>query len=227
MIPIGDDDSGRTTTPWVTYILIALNVIVFFVEITQPSEAQLQGFFEKWAVVPLEYAQKADLPPQAPGPFWITLFTSMFLHGGWMHLIGNMLYLWIFGDNVEDRWGHGKYLLVYLISGLVASLAHIVFNLSSKIPSLGASGAIAGILGAYLVLFPKNRIRILSRMGVVHVPAIVVLGFWIVLQILSQASAAGEATGVAYWAHIGGFLAGVIFAFLFGRRNVRTMRPAM
>jgi membrane associated rhomboid family serine protease len=226
MIPIGDDNTGRLRTPIVTYILIAINVIAFFVELTQPSEAHLQGFFEKWAVVPQEYAQKADLPPQAPGPFWITLFTSMFLHGGWMHLIGNMLYLWIFGDNVEDRWGHAKYLFVYLVSGLIASLAHIYFNLSSSIPSLGASGAIAGVLGAYLVLFPQNRIRILSRMGVVHVPAILVLGFWIVLQFISQMGA-GEGAGVAYWAHIGGFIAGVLFAFLFGRKTVGTMRPAM
>jgi membrane associated rhomboid family serine protease len=226
MIPIGDDNTGRVRTPYVTYLLIAINVLAFFLELGQGSEAALQSFFEKWAVVPLEYTQRADLPPQAPGPFWITLFTSMFLHGGWMHLIGNMLYLWIFGDNLEDRWGHGKYLFVYLVSGIVASFLHIFFNSSSNIPSLGASGAISGILGAYLVLFPKNRIRVLSRMGMVHVPAIVVLGFWIVLQIISQAASGGQ-TGVAYWAHIGGFIAGVIFAFLFGRRSVGTMRPAM
>ena len=226
MIPIGDDNTGRVRTPWVTYLLIALNVIAFLVEITQPSEAQLQNFFEKWAVVPQEYAQKADLPPQAPGPFWVTLFTSMFLHGGWMHLIGNMLYLWIFGDNLEDRWGHAKYLFVYLVSGIIASLAHIFFNLSSTIPSLGASGAISGILGAYMVLFPKNRIRVLSRMGMVHVPALYVLGIWIVIQFISQLGA-GEGAGVAYWAHIGGFIAGIIFAFLFGRKEVGTMRPAI
>jgi membrane associated rhomboid family serine protease len=153
----------------------------------------------------------------------------MFLHGGWMHLIGNMLFLWVFGDNVEDRWGHLKYLLIYLVCGVAASLTHIFFNLNSNLPSLGASGAISGILGAYLVLFPKNRIRVLSRVGIVQVPAIVMLGFWILLQFISQMAEMGrtaESSGVAYWAHIGGFLAGIIFAFLFGRRSAN-VRPAV
>ena len=229
MIPIGDDDSGRLTRPYVTYLLIAINVLAFLFEITRPSEAALQGFFMKWAVLPQEYAKHADLPPQIPFPFWFTLFTSMFLHGGWMHLIGNMLFLWVFGDNIEDRWGHLKYLVIYLICGVAASLTHIFFNLNSSLPSLGASGAFSGILGAYLVLFPKNRIRVLSRMGVVQVPAIVMLGFWILLQFISQMAQMGrttESSGVAYWAHIGGFLAGIIFAFLFGRRSPN-VRPAM
>jgi len=230
MIPIGDDNTGRVRTPYVTYLLIALNVLAFLFEITRPSEAQLQTFFQKWAVVPQEYAQHADLPPQIPFPFWATLFTSMFLHGGWMHLIGNMLFLWVFGDNVEDRWGHIRFLVIYLVCGIAASFAHIFFNLSSSIPSLGASGAISGILGAYLVLFPRNRIRVLSRAGIITVPAIVMLGFWILLQFISQMAEIGrtaETSGVAYWAHIGGFLAGIIFAFLFGRKTVGTIRPAI
>ena len=229
MIPIGDDDSAHATRPYVTYLLIALNVLAFLFEITRPSEAALQSFFTKWAVVPQEYARQTDLPPQIPFPFWFTLFTSMFLHGGWMHLIGNMLFLWVFGDNVEDRWGHLRYLIIYLVCGVAASLAHIFFNLSSSIPSLGASGAISGILGAYLVLFPKNRIRVLSRVGVIQVPAMVMLGFWILLQFISQMAEMGrtaQSSGVAYWAHIGGFLAGIIFAFLFGRRSTN-VRPAM
>jgi rhomboid family protein len=227
MIPIGDDDSGRLTRPYVTYLIIALNVLVFLLEITRPSEAALQSFFMKWAVVPKEYALHTDLPPQIPFPFWFTLISSMFLHGGWMHLIGNMLFLWVFGDNVEDRWGHLKFFIIYIICGIAAGLTHIFFNLNSSLPSLGASGAISGILGAYLVLFPKNRIRVLSRVGIVTVPAIVMLGFWILIQFISQMSEMGhtaQSSGVAYWAHIGGFLAGIIFAFLFGRRSP-DMRP--
>jgi membrane associated rhomboid family serine protease len=230
MIPIGDDNIGRVRTPWVTYLLIALNVLVFLIEINQPTEAHLQSFFEKWAVVPQEYAQQSDLPPHIPFPFWATLFSSMFLHGGWMHLIGNMLFLWVFGDNVEDRWGHLKFLAIYLVCGLAASFAHIFFNLSSTIPSLGASGAISGILGAYLILFPRNRIRVLTYGGVVAVPAIVMLGFWILLQIISQMGEMGrsaQSSGVAYWAHIGGFIAGIICAFLLGRRPAGNVRPAV
>src|SRR5687768_2244992 len=154
MIPIGDENVGRSRTPFVTYLLIALNVLVFFLELGQGSAAELQNFFEKWSVVPREYAEQTDLPPAIPMPFWFTLFSSMFMHGGWMHLIGNMLYLWVFGDNIEDRWGHIKFLVIYLICGIVASFAHIFFNTQSTIPSLGASGAISGVLGAYIVLYP-------------------------------------------------------------------------
>ena len=217
MIPIGDDDSGRRLTPFVTYALIALNVLVFLLELGQGSEAQLQNFFEKWSVVPREYAEQTDLPPGIPLPFWFTLFSSMFMHGGWMHLIGNMLYLWVFGDNVEDRWGHVKFLVIYLICGITASFAHIFFNLQSTIPSLGASGAISGVLGAYIIMFPRNRIRVLVGRGIASLPAVVVLGFWIVLQFINQLGQIGntaETAGVAYWAHIGGFLAGVLFAFV-------------
>jgi membrane associated rhomboid family serine protease len=217
MIPLGDDNTGRVRTPYVTYALIVINVLVFFLELGQGSEAQLQAFFEKWSVVPREYASQTDLPPEIPFPFWFTLFSSMFMHGGWMHLIGNMLYLWIFGDNIEDRWGHAKFLIIYLICGVIASFAHIFFNANSTIPSLGASGAISGVLGAYLVMFPRNRIRVLVMRMITTVPAIVVLGFWIVLQFINQIGQIGssaETAGVAYWAHIGGFLAGVLFAFV-------------
>lgn len=217
MIPIGDDDSSRRLTPYVTYMLIALNVLVFLLELGQGSQAQLQNFFEKWSVIPQEYAQRTDLPPRIPLPFWFTTFSSMFMHGGWMHLIGNMLYLWIFGDNVEDRWGHMKFLVIYLVCGIAASFAHILFNLHSTLPSLGASGAISGVLGAYIVMFPKNRIRVLLGRGIVSLPAIVVLGFWIVLQFISQIGEMGHTTegaGVAYWAHIGGFVTGILFALI-------------
>jgi rhomboid family protein len=220
MIPIGDDDSARLTTPYVTYALIVLNVLVFLLELGQGSEAQLQNFFERWSVIPREYATQTDLPPQIPLPFWFTLFSSMFMHGGWMHLIGNMLYLWVFGDNVEDRWGHLKFLFIYLICGIAASFAHIFFNLQSTLPSLGASGAISGVLGAYIVLFPRNRIRVLFMRGIVNMPAVVVLGFWILLQFINQLGQMGRTTetaGVAYWAHIGGFIAGVLFALIMRR----------
>lgn len=226
MIPIGDDNAGRIRTPFVTYLLIALNVLVFLLELGQGTEAQLQNFFEKWSVVPREYAEQTDLPPGIPFPFWFTLFSSMFMHGGWMHLIGNMLYLWVFGDNIEDRWGHIKFLVIYLICGIVASFAHILFNLQSVIPSLGASGAISGVLGAYIVLYPRNRIRVLMGRGIVHMPAMVVLGFWIVLQFINQLGQMGRTTetaGVAYWAHIGGFVAGVLFAFVLGGRQRQTI----
>lgn len=224
MIPIGDDNSARTRRPFITYLLIVLNVLVFLLELGQGSQAQLQNFFEKWSVIPREYAAQTDLPPGIPLPFWFTLFSSMFMHGGWMHLIGNMLYLWVFGDNIEDRWGHAKFLIIYLVCGIIASFAHILFNLQSAIPSLGASGAISGILGAYIVMFPRNRIRVLMGRGIAHVPAMVVLGFWIVLQFINQIGQMGTSTetaGVAYWAHIGGFIAGVVFAFLLGGSSRR------
>jgi membrane associated rhomboid family serine protease len=226
MIPIGDENTGRKGAPFITYLLIALNVLVFLLELGQGTGAELQNFFEKWSVVPREYAEQTDLPPAIPMPFWFTLFSSMFMHGGWMHLIGNMLYLWVFGDNIEDRWGHIKFLVIYLICGIVASFAHIFFNLQSVIPSLGASGAISGVLGAYIVLYPRNKIRVLMGRGIVHMPAMVVLGFWIVLQFINQLGQMGRTTetaGVAYWAHIGGFIAGVLFALILGRQQRETV----
>jgi membrane associated rhomboid family serine protease len=155
----------------------------------------------------------------------MTLFTSMFLHGGWMHLLGNMLYLWIFGDNIERTMGPVKFLIFYLACGLAASAAHIMFNLQSPVPAVGASGAISGVLGGYLLLFPKNRVRVLTRGGIVHVPAIVVLGFWIVLQFINgigSVASTDETAGVAYMAHIGGFGAGLVLVKLF----VSGVRPA-
>jgi membrane associated rhomboid family serine protease len=148
----------------------------------------------------------------------------MFMHASWLHIGGNMLYLWIFGDNIEDRIGHAKFLIFYLICGFAASAADILFKTNSIIPSLGASGAIAGVLGAYLILFPKRQIRVLMMRQIVNMPAFMVLGLWILLQIYSQVSVAGaEGGGVAYMAHIGGFVAGVALIFLFGGR--RTPAP--
>ena len=211
MLPIGDE-GVHGPAPFVTFGLIALNVVAFLVELTQPSEAALQSFIQAWGVVPREYSLARDLPPTIPLPFWSTLFTSMFLHGGWMHLGGNMLYLWIFGDNLEKVMGAVRFLIFYLACGLAASLAHILFGSGSSIPAVGASGAISGVLGGYLVLFPRNRVRVLTRGGIAHVPAIVVLGFWIVIQMINgigSMAATTETAGVAYMAHIGGFVAGL------------------
>jgi membrane associated rhomboid family serine protease len=216
MLPIGDE-RVHGPAPLVTFGLIALNVLAFLVELTQPSEAALQSFIQAWGVVPREYSLARDLPPTIPLPFWSTLFTSMFLHGGWMHLGGNMLYLWIFGDNLEKVMGAVRFLIFYLACGVAASLAHIFFGSGSSIPAVGASGAISGVLGGYLFLFPRNRVRVLTRGGIAHVPAIVVLGFWIVIQMINgigSMAATTETAGVAYMAHIGGFVAGLVLVKL-------------
>jgi membrane associated rhomboid family serine protease len=220
VLPLGDDNTGRVLFPAVTIALIAVNIVVFLIEISQGT--RIEGFFQTWAVVPAEYSARTDLPPTQPFPFWATIFTSMFMHGGWMHLIGNMLYLWIFGDNVEDAMGRGRYLVFYVLCGVAASLAQIAINPDSQIPSLGASGAISGVLGAYLVMFPGRRVRVLLLRMITYLPAIVVIGFWIVLQFISgigQLSQTEETGGVAYAAHVGGFVAGFVLVWLFRKRR--------
>jgi membrane associated rhomboid family serine protease len=217
MFPIGDERVQGGPPPVVTFGLIALNVVAFFIELAQPSEAALQSFIQAWGVVPQEYSAAQDLAPTIPLPFWSTLFTSMFLHGGWMHLGGNMLYLWIFGDNLEKVMGSARFLIFYVVCGLAASFAHIVFGPGSSIPAVGASGAISGVLGGYLLMFPHNRVRVLTRGGIAHVPAMVVLGFWIVIQMINgmgSVAATSETAGVAYMAHIGGFVAGLVLVKL-------------
>ena len=219
MFPIGDERVQGGPAALVTFGLIALNVLAFLLELTQPSEAALQSFIQAWGVVPREYSMAQDLPPTIPLPFWSTLVTSMFLHGGWMHLGGNMLYLWIFGDNLEKVMGGVRFAIFYLACGLVASLAHIVFGPGSSIPAVGASGAISGVLGGYLVLFPRNTVRVLTRGGIANVPAIVVLGFWIVIQLINGIGSVAATSetgggGVAYIAHIGGFVAGLVLVKL-------------
>jgi len=212
MLPIGDDNSSRRITPLVTYGLIAINIVFFILEMTGGD-----AFIIKWAFVPSRFL--AD-----PAGDFLTLFTAMFMHAGLLHLASNMLYLWIFGDNVEDRFGHVKFLIFYILCGLAATFAQLAFSLNSSIPNLGASGAIAGVLGAYLILFPKGSIRVLQGQRVIQVSALIVIGIWIVLQLFSgigSISAAADTGGVAYMAHIGGFLAGVLLTFLFrGNRKV-------
>jgi membrane associated rhomboid family serine protease len=217
MFPVGDDRVEGGPPPIVTVVLVAINVLVFFSEVARPPDA-LQAFIQAWGVVPREYAARQDLAPTIPLPYWTTLVTSMFLHGGWMHLGGNMLYLWIFGDNIEKLAGHVRFLIFYLLCGLAAGLAHILFSLQSSVPTVGASGAISGVLGGYLLLFPRNRVRVLTRGGVASVPAIAVLGLWIVIQLINGLGSIAntpETGGVAYLAHIGGFVAGLALVRLF------------
>ncbi len=205
MFPIGDDNSARKLFPYITYALIALNVLFFLVELVAGD-----AFIETWAFVPTRFLAH-------PGGDFLTIFTSMFMHGGWLHIGGNMLYLWIFGDNVEDRFGHFRYLVFYLLCGIAATFAQLAFSLGSDIPNLGASGAIAGVLGAYVLLFPKRRVTVLLGYGVVQMPALIVIGFWIVLQFFNGIGSIAVSTdtgGVAYMAHIGGFIAGLVLALV-------------
>jgi membrane associated rhomboid family serine protease len=215
MLPIGDDDSARRTVPLVTYGLIALNVVFFIIELTGG-----EAFIGKWAFVPSRFLAN-------PFGGFLTLFTAMFMHAGWLHLGGNMLYLWIFGDNVEDRFGHIKFIIFYLLCGLAATFTQLAFSVGSDVPNLGASGAIAGVLGAYILLFPKGSVRVLQGSRVIQVPALIVIGIWIVLQFFSGIGSivsTAQTGGVAYMAHIGGFVAGFLLTFLFrGNRG----RPAL
>jgi membrane associated rhomboid family serine protease len=227
LIPIGDDKVQGGPPALVTWAFIGLNVLAFFLELSQPSPAALQSFITAWGVVPREYSTGHDIAPLIVLPFWSTLVTSMFLHGGWMHLLGNMLYLWIFGDNLEKVMGHARYFVFYVLCGLAAGLAHIAFNAQSSVPSVGASGAISGVLGGYMLLFPRNRVRVLTRGGVAAVPAYVMLGLWILIQFVSGMGSMArteETGGVAYMAHIGGFVAGLALVKLFARGPARPAR---
>jgi len=228
LLPLADHNPRRTT-PVVNIILIVVNVLMFFWELQLQASRVLEPALMSVAFVPARFWAL----PGAVLPNVITMFVSMFLHGGWLHLGGNMLYLWIFGDNIEDRLGHGKYLFFYLACGLLATLAHAVMNPGSDVPSIGASGAIAGVLGAYIVLFPKQRVTTLIPIFIFitvrEIPAVFLLGFWIVMQLFFGAASMGgdlqRSGGVAYFAHIGGFVAGMILITLLGGRRP-TPRPA-
>jgi membrane associated rhomboid family serine protease len=208
MFPIGDDNSQRRTVPVVTPILIGLNVLMFLVELSAGDR-----FIQQWAFIPADFAAH-------PAANVVTIFSAMFMHGGWLHLLGNMLFLWIFGDNVEDRFGHAKFLVFYLIAGIVATLAQFALAPHSTVPNVGASGAIAGVLGAYILMFPRSRVNVLLGRQIVAMPAVVVLGMWILLQLVSGVGSiastdeSANVGGVAYMAHIGGFVAGLLMAFL-------------
>jgi membrane associated rhomboid family serine protease len=216
MFPLGDDNSQRRTFPIVTTALIGLNVLIFLAELSGGDQ-----FIETWAFIPARFA--AD-----PAGNAITLFSAMFMHGGWLHLFGNMLFLWIFGDNVEDRFGHLKFLVFYLLSGIAATLAQFALAPHASVPNVGASGAIAGVLGAYILMFPQSRVNVLLGRQIVAMPALVVLGLWIALQIFSGVGSiaytdeTANVGGVAYMAHIGGFVAGLVMALLLRGRSVPT-----
>jgi len=215
------DNNPVTITPYVNYALIATNILVFLYEMSLPGQ-QLQGFFQVAALIPRELtASFAGIPVNHPIPEWTTLVTSQFLHGGFLHVAGNMLFLWIFGNNIEDRLGHIKYLIFYLACGVLAALSQWFFSMNSGVPSLGASGAIAGVMGAYILRFPRAEVLTLVPLGffitTIRLPAYFFLGFWFVQQafygiasLQARSNIGMEGGGVAYWAHAGGFVFGAL-----------------
>jgi membrane associated rhomboid family serine protease len=216
MFPIGDDNSNRRSVAVVNYVLILLNVLAFVYELSQPN---VQAFLTNWGAVPRYISNGQHLE---------TLLTSMFLHGGWMHLIGNMVFLWVFGDNVEDAFGHIPYLVFYLICGLAASFAQVLLSPNSSLPGVGASGAISGVMAAYLIMFAGNRVRVFAFYSVMSVPAFVMIGLWIVTQFFNGVASFAQTQqtgGVAYGAHIGGFIAGLLLTFVM--RSLGTRRTAI
>lgn len=247
MIPISDDDSDRIRTPFVNYIFIALNILVFVVY--QQLGSNL-NFTYSYATVPAEILSGRDIVTdpvvvqdpisgrqvEIPGlgvtafPVWFTLITSMFMHGGFAHLGGNLLYLWVFGDNLENRLGHIRYFFFYILCGILASLTHVfseyIFGQNHLIPSLGASGAISGVMGGYLLLFPSRRVTVFIVFLLIKLPAFIVLGSWILLQIANGTGYLGgsEASGIAYAAHIGGFIAGLLLIKKFHPREIAELK---
>lgn len=225
MIPIRDENPTYST-PVIVYILIAINVVVFLHQMTLGSG--LEGFFQLYAVIPQELSASLNgTPPNQSVPELATLITSQFLHGGLMHIGGNMLFLWTFGDNIEHDLGHIKFLLFYLVCGVLAGLSHWFFGMQSAVPTVGASGAIAGVMGAYLIKYPQAKIVTLLPLFIiwttVRIPAVYFLGFWFIQQAISSVAslAMPEAAGVAYWAHAGGFIFGAILGPMLGLMSDR------
>jgi rhomboid family protein len=227
MIPIKDYPGERRTFPWVMLTILVVNIVVFVFELGYASSNDLNTLFLSAGVTPYEFTRGVIVPPGPPlGNIYLTLITSMFLHGGVLHIASNMLYLFIFGDNVEDRLGHFRFLIFYFLCGIAAGITHIVVNNGSQIPSIGASGAIAGVLAAYLVLFPHAQVRTLIFIGpfilVPRIAAAFLIVFWFITQFISgitslSTTASDASGGVAVWAHVGGFIAGLVL--------VQVMRP--
>ncbi|MBA2491273.1 MAG: rhomboid family intramembrane serine protease [Gammaproteobacteria bacterium] len=222
LIPLQDDNPTHIT-PVVSYAIIAACVLVFLWQISLGANQQAAVY--SLGLIPAVLLQGASLPPELTiVPPLATVFTSMFLHGGWLHLIGNMLYLWIFADNIEDAMGHGRFVVFYLLCGIAAALAQALPAPGSEIPMIGASGAISGVLGAYLLLHPRAHVMVLIPLGffsqVMRLPALLVLGLWFVLQLISELGAP-EGAGVAFRAHIGGFVAGMALITFFKHRRVK------
>jgi membrane associated rhomboid family serine protease len=230
MIPIGDEPRPGRGLAYITLALIVINVLAFLYELT--LGAQLDTFLSTYGAVPREILTGQDIAPPGPYPVYLQLLTSMFLHAGWLHILGNLAFLRVFGDDIEDALGHGLYLVFYLGAGLVASLTQIVISgAGSTIPSVGASGAIAGVLGAYIVLFPSRRVHVLIPnlyFSTARVSAVVMLGIWFALQFFTGITAltgdTAQTGGVAVWAHVGGFVAGAIVGLL--ARGVLGLRAA-
>lgn len=229
MIPLRDDNPTRIQ-PIVTIGLIAACVLVFFYQLALgPRMGQL--FVYQFGAIPAVIFGRDSLPPEVVAvPPTLSLITSMFLHGGFMHLIGNMLYLWIFGDNIEDAMGRGRFVVFYIACGLIAALSHAFTDTGSVVPMIGASGAISGVLGAYLLLYPRAQVLVLIPLGffsqLIYVPAALILGLWFLMQLISGSASIGQGGGsVAWFAHVGGFLAGISLIGLFKRRSVHFFNP--
>jgi membrane associated rhomboid family serine protease len=226
VIPLHDDVPARRF-PVVTAFFIAANVAVFVFELTLPRAGlTLTGLYARAGVTPFELAHGLDVPPRDLVPWWATMFSAMFIHGGWLHLIFNMLYLWIFGNSVEDAMTRPRFVALYLVCGMVATATQVMSAASSTVPLIGASGAIAGVLGAYIVLFPRARVLSVLTLGVifpvVSVPAWILLGVWLAIQAVEGLLSFGHpAAGVAFFAHVGGFVAGMGLALLLARRPRR------
>jgi membrane associated rhomboid family serine protease len=223
VVPLRDENPTRST-PYVTYGLIILNILVFLIEIRLPPD-QLEQFFDTWALVPAQLTESFSETSSQPGYEWFTLISSQFLHGGFLHLGGNMLYLWVFGNNIEDQLGPLRFTVFYLACGALAGLSQWIFDPTSTVPTVGASGAIAGVMGAYILRFPRARIQTLLPLfiffTVIRVPAILFLGFWFIQQALYGLLSLNTdvnmgSGGIAYWAHAGGFVFGVILGPFLG-----------
>jgi membrane associated rhomboid family serine protease len=224
MIPLKDTIPSRTF-PFVNYLIIAANLLCFFYQMSLGPH--LEHFFYTWGMVPAKFFAPYSINHVGLFGRILPFFTSMFLHGGWLHVLGNMLYLYIFGDNVEDRLGHMRYFFFYILCGVIAGVVHLLTNHYSRVPTIGASGAIAGVMGAYFYLFPYapvvTLIFIFFFFDIIEIPAFFFLAFWFILQFLGSAVSSQTAMsgGVAWWAHIGGFLAGILLLFVFGIRRTR------
>ena len=225
MFPIGDENHAIRLRPFVTWALIAINIVVFLYQLSF-TERELARFYFDWGTIPFEVSSGDDL---------FTLLTSMFLHGGWLHIAGNMLFLWVFGDNIEDTMGHISFLVFYLLCGLGASGLQVLVDTDSRVPMIGASGAISGVLAAYLIMYPHGRIRTILLIGIpfmIMVPAWGMIGYWIVIQFVNGFLSLGVNTeetggGVAYFAHIGGFIAGAALVWLFRDDEIQERHRAM
>ena len=227
MIPL-KDDNPTNSTPIITYIIIGICVVVFLLEISSPNYSS-GALFYSWGVIPASLVHNLQVPEEIYRvPPMATLITSMFMHGGFMHLIGNMLYMWIFADNIEDELGKTKFIIFYILSGIAAALTQVYMNTESTVPMVGASGAIGGVLGAYIVNHPRAKVLVLIPLGfftqIIKVPAIFVLGIWFILQFVSSAFSSSSGGGVAYGAHIGGFIFGAIAILFFNRGVKRSIR---